>query len=131
MQTVFKYLGGALGLLPIVIVGYGFFSGNVHTFFPILVPFILTNILFFAILPRMTKHAAIHDIHSGSMHVFQSINRVIVSATLVVVYVMGVGFVFLLSRLFGKRFLMLKPKKSTWIIIQPPKPIIWDRKGIA
>lgn len=75
----------------------------------------ILNVFLLSILPRFWKSERVHELQSGALSVFKGINKVIVSLVLVLVYVFGVGIVFLFSRLAQKKFLDWNPAKSTWV----------------
>ena len=63
------------------------------------------------IFPSLT---VLIEFKEGQLAVFKWINHIIVGFGLVVTYVLGVGFVWLFSRFARKKFMIFRPKNSTW-----------------
>lgn len=112
MRLTYKHFGNLLGITPIMILVYGFILSTLHQVFPFLVSVLVINLLFFFILPRIFKFEWLKEIKEGALAVFKKINHSIVWLALVGVYILGVGFVFVLSRLVGKKFIKVAGQSS-------------------
>ena len=77
--------------------------------------YLLLNIFLVLILPRVFPHNVfINSIKEGFEQFGRALNFVIVSTALVIVYFIGVGFVWVVSRIVGKTFLPIKATTTTW-----------------
>ncbi|MFH0970425.1 MAG: hypothetical protein V1776_03115 [Candidatus Diapherotrites archaeon] len=121
MSSHFKNLGILLGFLPIGIIIYGFVFSSPSLVLPFLLSAVAVNILLLVIAPRIWKNPALSKIKMGAMSVFSLLNNIIVSAVLAVAYVFSVGIVFIFSRIIGKKFMNLYPKKTSWVKIEKAK----------
>lgn len=114
-QVSFKYIGMALASLPLAVIGYALIFSTLHAFLWVAAGLALLNLFVLTLLPRVFKSTALHEIQSGGWRVFQVLNKIVVSLALFFVYILGVGLVFILSRLAGKKFLQLSQLESTWV----------------
>lgn len=77
---------------------------------------IIITVVFPRAIELLKKNALSEGMKAGSLLFAEKINRAITWVLLSITYILGVGIVFLLSRIFKKRFLQLKPKGNTfWI----------------
>jgi hypothetical protein len=68
------------------------------------------------VLPKiLPENRGVAGFRQGMARFGKGVNLVIVSSALLLVYVFGVGFIWLMSRLAGKRFVSIKaPEGTAW-----------------
>lgn len=72
--------------------------------------------LLIVILSRLTKYRLLAEAEGGLKLFGETISKIVVALTLILVYLIGVGPVWLISRLTGKRFVDLNLNKTTnWV----------------
>lgn len=94
-----------------------FIYQNLLVFAGILISVFIINFVW----PRFLEKIGVYDFSAGQkegMHLFgKTVNYVIVGIGTFIAYVLGVGFVFIISRIFRKEFVVIckSDKKSYWI----------------
>jgi len=78
--------------------------------------FLLANVLI-QLIAHFTKNSFFLELKTGSKKFAELLNKVIVSIALAIVYVFGVGFVWFVSKLAGKKFIDQDLNKtSNWVV---------------
>ncbi len=112
--NAFKLVGMGLPIATLVTVMYGFFTETWHDVFIYVIGLVILTLFFSLILPRFLPRAETWAIRDGIHSTGERINLIVVGLALVLVYVIGVGIVFLSTRIIGKRFMDLHPNHSSW-----------------
>ena len=84
----------------------------------LLLGLLLVNLFISAGLPRITKNREILGLKKGLERFGRLVNKALVWAALFAVYFTGVAFVWALSRVAGKKFMALAPKKTAWELVK-------------
>ncbi len=114
---VLKAIGFILAFSLFLLILGSVFTGTIWENLLLIGLMLLLNILIAIVLPRVSKSAVVEEMAAGIRLFGELVNRVVVGAVLVIVYVFGVGPVWLFFRIAGKKFLSisLPPNTSTWI----------------
>ena len=112
---LYQKMGFALGLITLVTIASFWLSGTVREHLDVIAILFATNIVLGFVLPRIfPTNPILKEFKQGSASFARAINTVVVSSALIIVYILGVGLTFLLSRLVGKKFLSLKLTDKAW-----------------
>ena len=110
-----KLFGFLMALSLFVLIFYSLASQTLFENAFYIIALLGFNLLVLA-LSRLTKSSLVNGVQEGIKAFGQTVSKIVVGFSLVLVYVLGVGPVWLLSRLTSKRFIDLNPDKaSTWI----------------
>jgi len=115
--SFYTMLAFLTGVLYLIVFQHEFLPANVLSFAIVFAAMILINAVFPRILKMVKKNSLSDGMLEGSKEFAEKVSVVVTWVTLTATYFVGVGSVFILSRLVGKRFMEIKTKKksSYWI----------------
>lgn len=118
-----KALGFLSGLSLLFLVLGSLWTESIPRTIPFVAGIFSINLLLGVILPKFfPKNGFFTGFHRGLEEFGKKINFLIVSAALIVVYILGVGVTWLFSKIAGKNFLRIKPLgKSSWVDVSQKK----------
>ncbi|MBN1940992.1 MAG: hypothetical protein JW772_02305 [Candidatus Diapherotrites archaeon] len=117
------FLGKSLGFLVSVFVFSfvflniiftpGFWHKNLVLLAELLALALILNLVLPRILKTLGEKRFSEGIHAGGMLFAKKLNSIILTIGLFLTYSLAVGFVFAISKIFGKKFLQLKKASNT------------------
>ena len=110
-------LGFFMAVLYLLFFRHGFLQSNLLLFAEAIIALVLVNVVFPRALEKMRENELSEGMKKGA-HLFgEKFSQALGWVTLSITYVIGVGFVWLISRIFRKRFIEIKAvkKQSYWI----------------
>lgn len=112
---LFKIIGLVISVACFITAGYWLVTGQLHNNL-MGIGFIVALNLFLSLgLPRLfPNNPNVTELRTGSHILIRFVNDIVVGIALIIVYIIGVGFVWFFSRIAGKKFLNLSNKGSTW-----------------
>ncbi|MFA4855694.1 MAG: hypothetical protein WC634_03860 [archaeon] len=115
--SFYTMLGFFAGVLYLIVFQQGFLQKNIWNFAIAFAAVILVNAVFPRALKMLLKNSLSDGMLEGSKEFAERVSVAVSWVTLTLTYFFGVGLVFVLSRLAGKRFMEIKAKKkpSYWI----------------
>ncbi len=115
--SFYTMLAFLTGVLYLIVFGHGFLEENIWSFAIVFAVMILINVAFPRILKMIKRNSLSDGMFEGSKEFAEKVSVVITWITLTATYFIGVGLVFIFSRLAGKKFIEIKTKKkaSYWI----------------
>jgi len=122
-MELFKFTGFFLALVLFSLLFFSVLTHSIEKNISIILSFFFLNLLLAIILPKiLPKKRTVVDIKKGFEIFGKAVNKVVVSIVLFFVYFFGVGIVWFLARITGKKFLRIKfIEKSTWKKIKNKK----------
>ena len=118
-----KSLGFLSGLSLLFLVLGSLWAHAIPRTIPFVAGIFLINLLLGVILPKFfPKNGFFSGFHNGLEEFGKKVNFLIVSAALIVVYILGVGVTWFFSKITGKSFLRIKQLgKSSWVDVSRKK----------
>ncbi len=115
--SFYTMLGFFAGVFYLLVFQNWFLQKNVWNFAIVFAAVILINAIFPRVLKMARKNGLSDGMLEGSKMFAEKVSVVVSFIALTATYFIGVGVVFLFSRLVGKRFMEIKAKKkpSYWI----------------
>ncbi|MAG22027.1 MAG: hypothetical protein CL943_01800 [Candidatus Diapherotrites archaeon] len=110
-------LGFFLAVLYLIFFQYGFLGENLLLFGAAILTLVIINVVFPRVLDAIKKNELSEGMKHGAELFAEKFSHAISVATLSITYIIGVGLVFVVSRIFGKRFMEITPakKQSYWL----------------
>ena len=62
----------------------------------------------------------VRGFRDGMQKLGSNVNAAVNTVLLLIVYVIGIGPVSIIARMFGRSFLSMRPRRSTWVRRQKP-----------
>ena len=119
MHSLFygKFLGFLLSILLLVFVIFSLLTGTLHENLFAILGFLIFNLCLSLIFPKiLPQNKFFLSVKEGTKLFGKLFNKIILGIVLFFVYILGVGLVWLLSRIVRKKFLALKNNiNSCWI----------------
>jgi hypothetical protein len=112
---LFKVIGFGIGLLTLGVILYFLFNGILQEQLVIVAFLFGLNVLIGFVLPKIfKKNKILKELKNGSALFAKKMNDFVVAIVLSIVYIIGVGPTWVLSRILGKKFLQLHTKTKMW-----------------
>ena len=112
---VLKTIGQVLGYITFLAIGFFLIQGTILENLWVIVLAFALNISVLIILPKIFPNSnTLSSVKEGLHSAGLNINHFVVSLALIVVYIFGVGSVWLISRIVRKKF--IQQKNNGWII---------------
>jgi len=110
-------LGFFMAVFYLLVFGHGLLQQNLLLFGMAIAALVVVNVVFPRALGLVRKNELSNGMEQGSRDFAEKFSHAIGAIALSITYVLGVGTVFVLSRLFGKRFMEIrqKEKESYWV----------------
>jgi hypothetical protein len=103
----------AIGFFVLIIATI--FTHSIATNLRALLTYFLLNLILILGLPRLfPKNSFVQSVRTGFELFGRALNKIVITGALIIVYVVGVGLVWLVSRVARKQFLSTKATKTTW-----------------
>jgi len=111
------YLGFFISATIFAIILIFLLQGVLLENFQIVFALVLVNLVITVVLPKILKTKHTNHYKSGVEKFFETVTKAIVTVAVTVVYIFGVGFVAVVSKITGKKFLQLKKVQAStlWI----------------
>ena len=114
-----RFTGFLLGLSLFAFIIFSAVTHSIIAHIPIIASLFIVNLIISFSHKALPKNKISLELREGLGLFGKSVNKVIVSFALFFAYLFGIGLVYVISRIKGKRFLKLKEKgESNWVRVK-------------